>query len=74
MKLIDKNEILSSKDLRANEFFVFKDIVLPHSINDFVISMMNNFNAMTTVGSIIFWFIQVKKVLTLVMFWCYKQW
>lgn len=69
MKLIDKNEILSSKDLGANEFFVFKDIVLPHSINDFVISMMNNFNAtMTTVGSIIFLVYPSQKVLTLVMF------
>lgn len=69
MNLIDKNEILSSKDLGANEFFVFKDVVLAHSTKNFVISMMNGFNAtMTTVGSIIFLVYPGQKVLTLVMF------
>ena len=69
MKLIDNNEILSAKDLGANEGFVFKDIILPHSIKDFVISLMNNFNSgMTTVGSIIFIVYPARKVLTLVMF------
>lgn len=49
--------------------FLFLKILLPHSINDFVISMMNNFNAtMTTVGSIIFLVYPSQKVLTLVMF------
>lgn len=69
MKLIDSNEILSAKDLGANEGFVFKDIILPHSVKDFVISLMNNFNSgMTTVGSIIFIVYPARKVLTLVMF------
>lgn len=69
MKLIDKNEILSAKDLGANEAYVFKDVVISHSIRDFVISLMNNFNAgMTTVGSIIFIVYPARKVLTLVMF------
>ena len=62
MKLIDSNEILSAKDLGANEGFVFKDIILPHSVKDFVISLMNNFN------SIIFIVYPARKVLTLVMF------
>lgn len=69
MKLIDKNELLSAKDLGANEYFIFKDIVVPHSVKDFVISMMNNFNsAMTTVGSIIFIIYPAGKVLTIIMF------
>lgn len=69
MKSIDKNEILSSKDLGANEFFSFKDVILPHTMGDFVISMMNGFNStMTTVGSIIFLVYPSQKVLTLVMF------
>ena len=48
---------------------MFKDIILPYSVKDFVISLMNNFNSgMTTVGSIIFIVYPARKVLTLVMF------
>lgn len=69
MKQIESYEILSSKDLGANEFFVFKDVVLQNVKNDFVISMINIFNSsMTTVGSIIFLVYPSKKLLTLVMF------
>lgn len=69
MSVIDKNEILSSKDLGANDFFVFKDVILENSKNDFIISMITSFNAtMTTVGSIIFLVYPSQKVLTLVMF------
>ncbi len=69
LETIDKNQILSAKDLGANEFFIFKDVVLSHTRNDFVISMINGFNStMTTVGSIIFIVYPAQKVLTLVMF------
>ena len=69
LETIDKNQILSTKDLGANEFFIFKDVVLPHTRNNFVISMINGFNStMTTVGSIIFIVYPAQKVLTLVMF------
>lgn len=69
IKAIENYEILSSKDLGANEFFVFKDVVLQNVRNDFVISMINIFNSsMTTVGSIIFLVYPSKKLLTLVMF------
>ena len=69
LETIDKNQILSAKDLGANEFFIFKDVILPHTRNNFVISMINGFNStMTTVGSIIFIVYPAQKVLTLVMF------
>lgn len=69
LEIIDKNQILSAKDLGANEFFIFKDVILPHTRNNFVISMINGFNStMTTVGSIIFIVYPAQKVLTLVMF------
>lgn len=69
LETIDKNQILSAKDLGANEFFIFKDVVLSHTRNDFVISMINGFNStMTTVGCIIFIVYPAQKVLTLVMF------
>lgn len=69
LETIDKNQILSAKDLGANEFFVFKDVILSHTRNHFVISMINGFNStMTTVGSIIFIVYPAQKVLTLVMF------
>ena len=69
MTNIDKNEILSGKDLGADEYHIFKDIVFPASLEEFLISMINNFNAtMTTVGSIIFIVYPSQKVLTLVMF------
>lgn len=69
MTNIDKNEILSGKDLGANEFYIFKDIVFPNSLKEFFVSLINNFNAtMTTVGSIIFIVYPRQKVLTLVMF------
>ena len=69
MTNIDKNEILSGKDLGAGEYHIFKDIVLPASAEEFIVSMINNFNAtMTTVGSIIFIVYPSQKVLTLVMF------
>ncbi|RRD39596.1 iron ABC transporter permease [Leptotrichia sp. OH3620_COT-345] len=66
---IDKSEILSGKDLGAGEFYIFKDIILPNSVEKFIVSMMNNFNGiMTTVGTIIFLVRPNQKVLTLVMF------
>lgn len=69
LETIDKNQILSAKDLGANEFFIFKDVILSHTRNNFVISMINGFNStMTTVGSIIFIVYPAQKVLTLVMF------
>ena len=69
LETIDKNQILSAKDLGANEFFIFKDVILSHTRNHFVISMINGFNStMTTVGSIIFIVYPAQKVLTLVMF------
>ena len=69
LETIDKNQILSAKDLGANEFFIFKDVILSHTKNHFVISMINGFNStMTTVGSIIFIVYPAQKVLTLVMF------
>ena len=69
MANIDKNEILSGKDLGADEYHIFKDIVFPASLEEFLVSMINNFNAtMTTVGSIIFIVYPSQKVLTLVMF------
>ncbi len=69
MTNIDRNEILSGKDLGANEYHIFKDIVLPKSMEEFLVSMINNFNGtMTTVGSIIFLVYPSQKVLTLVMF------
>lgn len=69
LETIDKNQILSAKDLGANEFFIFKDVILSHTRINFVISMINGFNStMTTVGSIIFIVYPAQKVLTLVMF------
>lgn len=69
LETIDKNQILSAKDLGANEFFIFKDVILSHTRSNFVISMINGFNStMTTVGSIIFIVYPAQKVLTLVMF------
>lgn len=69
LETIDKNQILSAKDLGANEFFIFKDVILSHTRSSFVISMINGFNStMTTVGSIIFIVYPAQKVLTLVMF------
>lgn len=69
LETIDKNQILSAKDLGANEFFIFKDVILLHTRSNFVISMINGFNStMTTVGSIIFIVYPAQKVLTLVMF------
>lgn len=66
---IDKNQILSAKDLGANEFYVFKDIVVPNSRNGFMVSMINGFNStMTTIGSIIFLVYPTQKLLTLIMF------
>ena len=69
LETIDKNQILSAKDLGANEFFIFKDVILSNTRSNFVISMINGFNStMTTVGSIIFIVYPAQKVLTLVMF------
>lgn len=69
LETIDENQILSAKDLGANEFYIFKDVILSHTKNHFVISMINGFNStMTTVGSIIFIVYPAQKVLTLVMF------
>ena len=69
LETIDKNQILSAKDLGANEFFIFKDVILSPPRSNFVISMINGFNStMTTVGSIIFIVYPAQKVLTLVMF------
>lgn len=69
MTNIDKNMILSAKDLGANEFYIFKDIIIKNSIQSFFVSMINNFNStMTTIGSIIFLIYPSQKVLTLVMF------
>ncbi len=69
MANINKNEILSGKDLGADEYHIFKDIVFPASLEEFLVSMINNFNAtMTTVGSIIFIVYPSQKVLTLIMF------
>ena len=69
LETIDENQILSAKDLDANEFYIFKDVILSHTKNHFVISMINGFNStMTTVGSIIFIVYPAQKVLTLVMF------
>ena len=69
MTNIDRNEILSGKDLGADEYHVFKDIIIPNSLGEFPVSMINNFNAtMTTVGSIIFIVYPGQKVLTLIMF------
>ena len=69
LETIDKNQILSAKDLGANEFYIFRDVILSHTRNSFVISMINGFNStMTTVGSIIFIVYPAQKVLTLVMF------
>lgn len=69
LSAIDKNQILSARDLGANELFVFKDVVIPNSRNGFMVSMINGFNStMTTIGSIIFLVYPTQKLLTLVMF------
>ena len=69
MNFIEKNQILSAKDLGANEFFILKDIIVRKTISGIFVSIINNFNAtMTTVGSIIFLVYPSQKLMTLVMF------
>lgn len=69
MDFIDTNEVKSAKDLGANDYDVFKDVIVPNSKANILLSCITIFNAtMTTVGSIIFLVYPGQKVLTLVMF------
>lgn len=66
---ISMETVNSARNLGANYFYEFKDVVYPLAKKGLFVSFINAFTAsMTTVGSIIFLVYPGRKVLTLVMF------